>query len=641
MVGWPEEELIGRMPPFPYWTPEEQGALNAVLADVIAGRASPAGYELRFRRRDETRFDALVLISHLDRGPSHAFLASVHDITERKNAERSTRFLAEAGEILSRSLDYEETLRAISALVVPRFADWCFIDLVDEDGGIKRIAVGHPSGSANETIARRLQRAYAPKNTLYGFSEALANGRTLMMNDVSDDVLITASRDDEHRDLLLSLGMHCFISVPMTTHGTTFGVITFLGTNVRKRFEPADVALAEEVARRAALAVDNARLYRSAQEANRAKDEFLANLSHELRTPLTAILGWVHLLQLGDLEPAQLTLGLQTIRQSGEAQARLVDELLDVSRIITGKLQINPASIVLADVVSGAVAAIRPAADAKRQRIEEDVSAPEARVFGDASRLQQVFWNLLSNAVKFTPAGGVVRVSLTSEGENVVAQVADSGEGIAAEFLPHVFERFRQAATGGRSRPGLGLGLAIAKELVEMHGGSIAVQSGGRGAGSTFTVVLPSHTEKAKPRERRIAPAERRDEKLRSLRVLLVEDDEATLTLLATVLAGFGATVTTAASASDAEAVLGTFEPQILITDIEMPGSDGVSLLHLLRSAKYDTLPAIAVSGYADEASRDRVRAAGFNGFVAKPLDPIVLADEILRALGGGSEVKK
>lgn len=222
----------------------------------------------------------------------------------------------------------------------------------------------------------------------------------------------------------------------------------------------------------------------------------------------------------------------------------------------------------------------------------------------------------------------------TSDGEHVVAQVADTGEGIAAEFLPHVFERFRQAATGGRSRPGLGLGLAIAKELVEMHGGSISVQSGGRGMGSTFTVALP-RTEEAKPREQRIARNERRDEKLRSLRVLLVEDDEATLMLLATVLASFGATVTTASSASDAEALLGTFEPQILITDIEMPGSDGVSLLHLLRSAKYETLPAIAVSGYADEASRDRVRAAGFNGFVAKPLDPAVLADEILRALAG------
>lgn len=634
MVGWPEEELIGRMPPFPYWAPEEQDALNAALTEVTAGRANPAGYELRFRRRDETRFDALVLISPLDRGPSHAFLASVHDITERKATERSTRFLAEAGEILSRSLDYEETLRAISALIVPRFTDWCFIDLAEEDGGYRRVAVGHPSGAENEVIARRLQRTYAPNNTVYGVTGTLERGRMAVMNDVSDDILIAAARDEEHRAALFSIGMRCFISVPMTSHGTTFGVITFVGTNVRTCFEPADVALAEELARRVALAVDNAWLYRSAQEANRAKDEFLANLSHELRTPLTAILGWVHLLQLGDLEPAQLTLGLQTIRQSGEAQARLVDELLDVSRIITGKLHINPASIVLADVVVSAVAAIRPAADARRQRIEVDVRAPEARVLGDASRLQQVFWNLLSNAVKFTPAGGVVRVGLTSDGEHVVARVADTGEGIAAEFLPHVFERFRQAATGGRSRPGLGLGLAIAKELVEMHGGSIAVQSGGRGMGSTFTVALPS-TEEAQPREQRIARNERRDEKLRSLRVLLVEDDEATLMLLATVLASFGATVTTASSASDAEALLGTFEPQILITDIEMPGSDGVSLLHLLRSAKYETLPAIAVSGYADEASRDRVRAAGFNGFVAKPLDPAVLADEILRALAG------
>jgi len=635
MVGWPEAELIGRTPPFPYWPPEEIDRISAALAEVIAGRVDPAGYELRFRRHDEERFDALVLISELNRaGSSRGFLASVHDITERKAAERRARFLAEAGEILGRSLDYEETLRAISALVVPRLADWCFIDLVEADGGFRRVAVAHPPGPHDEALARRLERSYASKDVRYGVSATLAKGQTSLTNDVSDDVLIAVSRDDEHHQALLAMGIRCFVSVPMTNHGTTFGVMTFLGTETLTRFGPADVALAEEVARRVALAVDNARLYRSAQDANRAKDEFLANLSHELRTPLTAILGWVHLLQLGDLDAAQMTLGLQTIRQSGEAQARLVDELLDVSRIITGKLQIHPASVVLADIVRDAVAAIRPAAEAKRQRMDVDVHTG-ARVLGDASRLQQVFWNLLSNAVKFTPPGGLVRVSLADgdDGANLVLRIDDTGEGIPAEFLPLVFERFRQVATATRARTGLGLGLAIAKELVEMHGGSIAARSGGRGAGSTFIVTLPRHAEAANPGEQNIDRVERRAGKLRSIRVLLVEDDDATRTLLATVLTSFGAAVATASSASDAEALLDTFEPQILITDIEMPGSDGVSLLRLLRSTKYETLPAIAVSGYADEPTRERVRAAGFNGFVAKPLDPIVLADEVLAAI--------
>jgi CheY-like chemotaxis protein len=392
------------------------------------------------------------------------------------------------------------------------------------------------------------------------------------------------------------------------------------------------VALAEEVARRAALAVDNARLYRNAQEANRAKDEFLANLSHELRTPMTAILGWAHLLQLGGVEPEQVSLGLDTIRQSGEAQAKLIDDLLDVSRIVTGKLHLNATAVRLSDITRGAIAAIRPAAEAKRHRLEMDISAEDATVLGDASRLQQVFWNLLSNAVKFTPPGGVVRVRLADQDEHVVLTVDDTGEGIPPEFLPLVFERFRQVATPARRRTGLGLGLAIAKELVEMHGGSIAATSSGSGRGSTFTVTLPRLADTGKPADR-LAHGERPHDKLRSLRVLLVEDDETTRTLLATVLGTFGADVTSASCAADAEAALKTFDPEILITDIEMPGNDGVSLLHALRSRKSATLPAIAVSGYADDANRERVRAAGFNGFVAKPLDPTLLADEIVRAL--------
>jgi signal transduction histidine kinase/CheY-like chemotaxis protein len=451
------------------------------------------------------------------------------------------------------------------------------------------------------------------------------------MNEVTDDVLIGVSRDDEHRDALLSMGIRCFISVPMTSRGTTFGVITFLGTDVRTRFEPGDVALAEEMARRAALAVDNARLYGNAQEANRAKDEFLANLSHELRTPMTAILGWAHLLQFGGLEAEQVSLGLQTIRQSGEAQAKLIDDLLDVSRIVTGKLHLNPTAVRLSDIVRGATAAIRPAADAKRHRLELDIRADDAVVLGDASRLQQVFWNLLSNAVKFTPPGGAVRVRLAyRDADNVALTVEDTGEGIPSEFLPLVFERFRQAATAVRGRTGLGLGLAIAKELVEMHGGSIAATSGGRGTGSTFTVTLPRLTEKQEPAER-LTRAPR--PQLQSLRVLLVEDDEATRTLLATVLGSFGANVTAASCATEAEAALLTFEPQIVISDIEMPGNDGMALLQLLRRATSPALPAIAVSGYADDASRERIFAAGFNGFVAKPLDPAVLADEIERVL--------
>jgi PAS domain S-box-containing protein len=636
MLGWHEADLVGRMPPFPYWAPEDQDNITAAFADVISGRPNPAGYELRFRRRNEERFDALVLIAPFEQpdGPP-GFLAVVHDITERKTAERTAQFLAEAGEILGRSLDYEETLRAISTLAVPRFGDWCFIDLMEPDGGFRRVAVAHPPRPECTSIAKRLLRSFAPKSGLHGVTQIFKRGQTVLMNDVPDDVLLDAARDDDHRQALFALGIRCFISVPMTSRGTSFGVITFVGTEQRTRFEPGDVAMAEELAHRVALAVDNARLYSKAQEANRTKDEFLANLSHELRTPMTAILGWAHLLQLGGIPPDEVKLGLQTIRQSGEAQAKLIDDLLDVSRIVTGKLHINPAPVTLSEIVRGAIAAIRPAADARRHQVEVDIRDDSATVLGDASRLQQVFWNLLSNAVKFTPPGGVVRVRLQDRDvENVTVEVEDSGQGIPAGFLPLVFERFQQAATPARGRTGLGLGLAIAKELVQMHGGTITASSEGPGRGSTFAVTLPRLIGRDKTMEQ---PAGRTDfhDRLRSLRVLLVEDDETTRTLLTTVLRSFGADVTGASSAGDAEEALLAFDPQILITDIEMPGNDGISLLHRIRSRRSATIPAIAVSGYADEASRERVLAAGFNGFVAKPLDPILLASEIERALAG------
>jgi signal transduction histidine kinase/CheY-like chemotaxis protein len=383
-------------------------------------------------------------------------------------------------------------------------------------------------------------------------------------------------------------------------------------------------------ARLAALAVDNARLYREAQEANRAKDEFLANLSHELRTPMTAILGWAHLLHLGNLGAEDVRLGIETIRQSGMAQARLIDDLLDVSRIVSGKLQLHAAPIDLCEIVSAAVAAIHPAADAKRQRLELDCAVPRVASSGDAARLHQVFWNLLSNAVKFTPAGGSITVRVEQpDADHATVTVTDSGEGIPAAFLPLIFERFRQAATGVRGRSGLGLGLAICKDLVELHGGSVVAESAGANRGSTFSVTLPTH---ARGQAAQAAPVgvDREGAPLQSVRVLLVDDDAPTRTLLATALRNLGANVSAVESAAEAIAASSAFDPEVLITDIAMPGKDGIALLRVLRDGRA-SLPAIAVTAYADAVSRERIFAAGFNGFVAKPLDPDVLAAEIRR----------
>jgi signal transduction histidine kinase len=409
----------------------------------------------------------------------------------------------------------------------------------------------------------------------------------------------------------------------LASRGSTFAVMTFASTHATKRFEPRDVELFQELAARAAIAVDNARLYTEAQEANRAKDEFLANISHELRTPMTAILGWAHLLAVSDLAPDDVRLGISTIRQSAQAQAKLIDDLLDVSRIITGKLHLTIAPTDMSAVARDAVAAIRPAAAAKRQNLTLDVGeGPPLTIAGDAARLQQVLWNLLSNAVKFTPAGGSISMIVNRSGDTIEVQVCDSGEGIAAEFLPVVFDRFRQLGKAAQSRAGLGIGLAIAKELVEMHGGSIHAESQGRGRGSKFTIVLPEA-----PVDSAIGDASGdRPLRLRGIRVLLAEDDETTRTLLTALLRSFGATVRAARSAAEALAAYQSFAPQVIVSDIAMPGEDGVSLLHQIRAGRESSAPAIAVTAFADDASRSRILAAGFEAFVSKPIDPHHLA---------------
>jgi signal transduction histidine kinase/CheY-like chemotaxis protein len=383
-------------------------------------------------------------------------------------------------------------------------------------------------------------------------------------------------------------------------------------------------------ANQASLWIERKKVEAALHEANRAKDEFLANLSHELRTPMTAILGWAHLLEMGDLEEPQARLGIATIKQSAQAQAKLIDDLLDVSRIITGKLYLNSGEVDLAEIVRNATAAIRPAIHAKRQQLDLDLGLDlgmeHVTVWGDAGRLQQVFWNLFANAVKFTPPGGSIRVQLGADGDgHVTVSIRDTGEGIAAEFLPLVFDRFRQAATIHRGRTGLGLGLAITKELVEMHGGSISAASEGEGHGSTFTVVLPRYSD----HQPLTAPAlVQSRSSLQSLRILLVEDDEGTRTLLEALLNAFGAEVTAASCAADAEGVFEECRPQVLITDIGMPDGDGLMLLQRLRT-RQPALPAIAVSGYAETATRDRVLSVGFNGFITKPVDPMALIEAI------------
>jgi CheY-like chemotaxis protein/anti-sigma regulatory factor (Ser/Thr protein kinase) len=370
------------------------------------------------------------------------------------------------------------------------------------------------------------------------------------------------------------------------------------------------------------------------------KDEFLATLSHELRTPLNAVLGWAHMLRTGALRPDVQERALQSLERNAKAQAQLVDDLLDVSRIMSGKLAIKSEALDLTAVIALAVDAVRPAVTAKGLRLGVTVDADaEIVVDGDADRLQQIVWNLLSNAAKFTPSSGTIDVVLRNDGDHVEVIVRDTGEGIDPAFLPHVFERFRQADSAPtRRHGGLGLGLAIVRHLTEAHGGTVAAESDGYGTGATFIVRLPVQPGRREPRAPVMAetPATA-DQVLAGLRILVVDDETDTRELTRVVLESHGGQVVTVASAGEALHALRHQTFDALVADIGMPGQDGYALIRAIRTlpaARGGATPAIAVTAYANLRERRDALAAGFNDHVGKPVDPEDLVAAVTAAIG-------
>jgi signal transduction histidine kinase/CheY-like chemotaxis protein len=434
-----------------------------------------------------------------------------------------------------------------------------------------------------------------------------------------------------------------YLSAPVRSHtGELLGGL-FFGHPDPGYFHERDERLIAGLAAHAAIAVDNAQLYREAQAAralaeaaNGLKDEFLATLSHELRTPLAAIVGWAELLHRGKLSPDDTKRAVDTIMRNAAAQNQIIDELLDVSRIITGKLQIDLRPVDITTVVNAAIGTVTPAASAKGIRLQLIQNPAGSYVMGDPDRLQQVFWNLFSNAIKFTPKNGRVRVSVECIGSNVEVVVADNGLGIDSEFLPRVFDRFTQDdSSSTRHARGLGLGLSIARQLVELHGGSIEALSPGVGHGSTFTARFPRSPVSATPLDPRVysqadnAVGLDQGPDLTGIRVLVVEDDDDARRLVEKELETRGATVKSVPSAREALDVLGRERVDVLLSDIEMPGTDGYHLIKELRlrsSHQGGSVPAAALTAYARTEDRLRALRAGFQLHLAKPVQPAELA---------------
>nr|WP_246357135.1 GAF domain-containing protein [Pyxidicoccus fallax] len=456
------------------------------------------------------------------------------------------------------------------------------------------------------------------------------------------------------------LPVRSYLAVPVISRsGVTLGGL-FFGHPEPGVFTERSERIASGIAAQAAVAIDNARLYaesrqaaqerhallegeraarREAERANALKDQFLATLSHELRTPLTAIVGWVHILRR-KLLPAHADLhrGLDIIERSTHTQARLVDDLLDMSRIVTGKLRLQKQLVSPASFVLAAVDTLRPAADAASLRLKVELDEPPGLVLGDPSRLQQVVWNLLSNAIKFTPPGGEIRVAVRGSSGAVEVRVADTGAGIKPEFMDQIFERFRQAdGSTTRRYGGLGLGLSIVRHLVEAHDGSIEAFSAGEGQGATFTVRLPLLEA---PAVRATSDATVQDNALAGRKVLIVDDEPDVREFLSRILEEAGAKTSVAADATAALESIAACSPDLLLSDIGLPGVDGYELLQRVRQLPWSgarALPAVALTAFARPEDRDRSAAAGYAAHLTKPVEPLRVVAAIVDVLGRSS----
>ena len=465
-----------------------------------------------------------------------------------------------------------------------------------------------------------------------------------------------------YREAARAAGFRACHSTPLITRrGDIIGV---LSVHFREQHSPSEreLRLMDLYARMAADFIENAQLHHrvqmelaererlltceqiaraEAESANRLKEEFLATVSHELRTPLTAIMGWAHMLLHGNLDEATVTHAAQTIERNARSQAQLVEDILDVSRVVTGKLNLNIAPVDAASVINAAIDSVQLAADSKGIKLEVTLDPSARHINGDAARLQQVVWNLLSNSIKFTPSGGRVEVRLERADADVQIRVSDTGEGISKEFLPFIFERFRQAdGTSTRRHGGLGLGLSIVRHLVELHGGTVGADSAGEGLGTTFTIRLPLTNEKAFRGQETKPPLslESNSGQLKSLptlggiQVLLVDDERDTLKMLSVILTEYKATVQTATSVEEAFEVLQWYKPDVLVSDLAMPEEDGYTLIN--RCREFGTkagrqIPAVALTAYVRVEDRARALSAGFNMFVPKPVEPAELITAI------------
>ena len=541
---------------------------------------------------------------------------------EAEARQEQLGFLAEASNVLAASLDFERTFENLAFLIVPRLADFCLIQIADEDGALQQVAVAqripqekteHSDRGASSLLVQAAQRAGA---------QTYKTGKSLLFCEIDERILEALFAAEAERNSIEQSGLSALIVVPISARGRVLGVITLMYLTEDRPCGENELALAEELGQRAALALENAQLYKAAQKAlseaeraNHAKDRFLAMLSHELRTPLTPVLTSILEVESEEHISPEVRDSLQVIRRNVELEARLIDDLLDLTRISKGKLQLSLEYVDAHVLLRSALDICQSEIKNKKLRVETELDATKVNLRADPARLQQIFWNLIKNAVKFTPKRGQLTLRTSDEVDGRLrVSITDTGIGIDSETLPKVFNAFEQGERSGTG--GLGLGLAITKALVETHGGQITAESAGEGRGATFTASFPL----AEP----ASPATTRNVSLpggarKSMRILLVEDHEDTNRSLTNLLRRRGYQVQSADSVSSALecAANGSFD--LLISDIGLPDGTGIELMERLGTEH--SLAGIALTGFGMEDDIRRSRDVGFSEHLVKPVD--------------------
>jgi PAS domain S-box-containing protein len=611
--------------------------VRSFRAAIVEGQAWEAEFRLGNVEQRRYRWHLVRMLPERDAaGNITAWVGTSTDIDGRKRAEQALRMLAGLTKRLGEVTDRNHGLDQVLAATLPVLGDCAMLYL-----------------RVDETVSRRASASALADFNLddprfdLGPSTVCFDGQPEVLKNVPEILAQSEARAGEHAFFLDELGVSAYICWPLFIRERVFGSLVFLSRDPERRYSDSDIEVAKDVAGRMATALDNVGLYELAQseraklqEASRAKDMFLATVSHELRTPLNAIVGWGQMLRTGGLNRETEVRAIDTIERNGRALAQLVADLLDVSRVVSGNLHVDEGRVDLRGIVEAALDAARPLA--AESGIELSAALPEQplRTLGDATRLQQVVGNILGNALKFTPKGGHVALSLEVHGQLVQLEIKDDGAGIAPEFLPVMFDRFKQADNGAHSaKRGLGLGLAIVKHLVELHGGSVTADSEGLGKGSRFVVTLPlgeTPAERASeppPAEPAAPAAVEERPALAGIYALLVEDDPDGCDLMQMMLRRFGAEVTAVSTAAAALESVRLRRPDVLVSDIGLPDGDGFALLKRVRESNHD-LPAVAVTAYASRQDVAKALAAGFQAHVAKPVEPAQLSAAVAHASG-------